>query len=242
MVKAKYIKYDIKVTATPEGFPGFFRSKRSVYHNPALAASFELVEAIDGVVYIDALVMKELKDAVVGSIIQYVDENYKTDSIEVIVDAQYEEYFVRNGFAVSLKGEVVILNYQFREDKVQTAFAYSNARHNCTQAVLLSFKDELGLSYDQASMLASGFGGGMCCGTVCGALTGLLMVYGGMKGFNAEQEENKGEFKEGVISFFAKFREIYGDVACDVLVQKQGYSPCPYIMRVCVKLLIDECK
>ncbi len=242
MQKGEYVSYDIKVTATPEGFSGFFQSERESYHNAQLAVSFELVKALDGVVYIDSLVMKHLDDAVVESIKCYVGEHYNTDSIEVVTSSEFEEYFVQNGFVVSLKGDVVILNYQYREDKVQTAFGYSNARHNCTQAVMLSFKDELGLSYDQASMLACGFENGMRCGSVCGSLTGLLMAYGGLEGFNRVKDENKAEFRENVPAVFEKFREIYGDIHCAPLVEQHGYPLCPYIVRTCVKLLRDELK
>ena len=52
--------------------------------------------------------------------------------------------------------------------------------YNCAQSVLIPFSAELGLTPEQAEGLAAHFGGGMGCGGACGALTGALMVLGGL--------------------------------------------------------------
>ncbi|MDD6435088.1 MAG: C-GCAxxG-C-C family protein [Clostridiales bacterium] len=49
---------------------------------------------------------------------------------------------------------------------------------NCAQAVLLSFEELLPVERSEAMALGSNFGGGMKIGTVCGAITGGLMVMG----------------------------------------------------------------
>lgn len=50
--------------------------------------------------------------------------------------------------------------------------------YNCSQAVLCSYCEKLGLDIKTAFKLSEGFGAGMGIQSVCGALTGLLMLVG----------------------------------------------------------------
>lgn len=54
---------------------------------------------------------------------------------------------------------------------------------NCSQAILVPFAKEMGLTEEQAFDLGFNFGGGMKRASVCGAVTAGLMVMG-MKGVN----------------------------------------------------------
>lgn len=49
---------------------------------------------------------------------------------------------------------------------------------NCSQIVLSSFAEDLGLDSEMANKVATCFGGGMGSGDTCGAVTGALMVLG----------------------------------------------------------------
>ena len=50
---------------------------------------------------------------------------------------------------------------------------------NCAQAVVLAFKDELGLSEETIKKLSIGFGGGLARQRLtCGAVSGMAMVLG----------------------------------------------------------------
>jgi C_GCAxxG_C_C family probable redox protein len=49
---------------------------------------------------------------------------------------------------------------------------------NCAQAVLASCGRTRGIGREMALRVAQGFGGGMCRGETCGALTGAMMVIG----------------------------------------------------------------
>ena len=50
--------------------------------------------------------------------------------------------------------------------------------YTCAQAVLLAFEDITGLEHTTAAKLSSGFGGGMGrLREVCGAVSGMFMVY-----------------------------------------------------------------
>lgn len=90
---------------------------------------------------------------------------------------------------------------------------------NCAQSVLLSFAQELNLEEKTALRIASGFGGGMCLGETCGAVTGAYMVLG-MK-INPEGKpvpQIKADSKEAVRKFNSLFLTKYGSLQCKKLL------------------------
>ena len=56
--------------------------------------------------------------------------------------------------------------------------AITEPHYNCAQSVTVSFAPVMGITEQQAYAMAANFGGGMKMGSVCGALTGCLMVLG----------------------------------------------------------------
>lgn len=66
--------------------------------------------------------------------------------------------------------------------KGELAKAYFLQGLNCCQAVVLAFKDELGLSEETLKKLAIGFGGGLARQRLtCGAVSGMSMVISALK-------------------------------------------------------------
>ena len=56
--------------------------------------------------------------------------------------------------------------------------------YNCAQAVAGAYAEEMGLEFDLAVRLASGFGGGMGrLRQVCGAVSGMVLVAGMKRGY-----------------------------------------------------------
>ncbi len=45
----------------------------------------------------------------------------------------------------------------------------------CSQAILIGYCDLFNLDHETALKLSTGFGGGMCMGKTCGAVTGAYM-------------------------------------------------------------------
>lgn len=79
-----------------------------------------------------------------------------------------------------------------RADKAKALFLQG---YNCAQSVAGAYTDILGLPFETAVRLASGFGGGIgrlreVCGAMCGAVMVLGAVYGydGPKAFEAKKE------------------------------------------------------
>lgn len=61
----------------------------------------------------------------------------------------------------------------------EDAAAYFNEGFSCSQAVVSSFSEDLGLHKETARTISCGFGAGMArTGNVCGAVTGAMMVIG----------------------------------------------------------------
>ena len=53
------------------------------------------------------------------------------------------------------------------------------ARHcNCAQTILIALAEVAGITEEEAAKLGSNFGGGMKCGSTCGAITSAAMIFG----------------------------------------------------------------
>lgn len=91
--------------------------------------------------------------------------------------------------------------------------------YNCCQAVLTTFCDELGLNKEAAMKIATGMGGGVRKGDVCGAVTGGAMVIGLKYGVDGQDQDEKKLKCHGLTeSFQEKFTEIYKSIQCrDIL-------------------------
>lgn len=94
-------------------------------------------------------------------------------------------------------------------EKAQELRARTDKHFNCCQSVLVAFAEEMGLTEEQAYDLGANFGSGMRCGSVCGTLTGALMVLG-MRGCDGEQSA----------SLLRRFREEHGEINCAALLKK----------------------
>ncbi len=91
---------------------------------------------------------------------------------------------------------------------------------NCAQAVLAACGDLTGLSEKEALGIASCFGGGMRCGSVCGALTGALMALGLLYPHNeAADKEAKADISRRTVAMIDAFRARWGNINCHDLLE-----------------------
>ncbi|MCT4615235.1 MAG: C-GCAxxG-C-C family protein [Marinifilaceae bacterium] len=105
------------------------------------------------------------------------------------------------------------------EDRRKIALDYFNSRMNCTQSVILAFKDVLNVSEESLIAISSGFGGGMGgLGKTCGAVTGAYMVLS-MIEYNPNLENSIASKKSysSVRRFNNLFVEKYGTDSCKEL-------------------------
>lgn len=93
-------------------------------------------------------------------------------------------------------------------EKVEDLRYHHGAENNCTQAILVTFAEEMGVSEEVARSLGSNFGLGMGCGSTCGVVTGAVAALGAM-----------GYSKKETATFMKQFMEKYGSYDCKVLLQ-----------------------
>ena len=118
--------------------------------------------------------------------------------------------------------------------------------YNCAQAVFLAFACEK-MDRDEAARLASAFGGGLA-GTrnTCGAVSGLAMAYGLLRGYAdpTDKEAKRAEY-EAVREMTEEFAQQNGSIICRELLGTDGKdtnaapserTPQYYKKRPCPKL------
>ena len=90
---------------------------------------------------------------------------------------------------------------------------------NCSQAVLSSYSKQFDLNCEKAYKVATGFGGGMRMGDICGAVTGAYMVLGLKYGnVTAEDQEEKAKTYEKVEEYTKRFKARNDSVICKDLL------------------------
>ena len=100
----------------------------------------------------------------------------------------------------------------------------TDAHFNCCQSVFMPFAEELGLDEEAARRIGAHFGAGMRVGSVCGALTGALMVLG-MYGFSEAEAR----------AFMEDFRQRAGFLNCADLLdasRNRGEEKKPHCDRL----------
>ncbi len=102
--------------------------------------------------------------------------------------------------------------------------------YNCAQAVLLTFDDMTGFDTKTAAALSSSFGGGMGrLREVCGAVSGMFMVSGVVRGYSApETGDKKAEHYAFIQKLAADYKKENGSIICRELLDLPGAdSPVP---------------
>ncbi len=102
---------------------------------------------------------------------------------------------------------------------VEKASQYFKQKFHCSQAVLASFAEDLGLTEEQALKLGGCFGAGMCKGEVCGACVGALMVLGMRFGqYKIEDRESRVKTNTLTERFLDEFGKMNGSYLCRELL------------------------
>ena len=104
-----------------------------------------------------------------------------------------------------------------REARARELFLAGN---NCAQSVLMAFADVVGLTEEQAALVAVGFGGGM--GRLrqnCGAYSAMVMVCGALSGADGASSQRREEVYARVQQVERLFRETFGTIQCAELLR-----------------------
>ncbi len=116
--------------------------------------------------------------------------------------------------------------------------------YNCAQSVFAAFSDLTGISKEDSARIASSFGGGMCgLRSTCGAVSGMLMALGTVRGYSdpADQKGKKEQYAVGK-ALADEFSSLLGSVVCRELLAGMKLSSVPsvrteeyYKSRPCAK-------
>ena len=119
--------------------------------------------------------------------------------------------------------------------------------YNCAQAVAVAFCDLTGMEKDYAAKLVSGFGGGMGgLREVCGAVSGMNMVFGCLYGYESPTDD---EAKKQVYAQFRQLAEAFqaqtGSIICREILKNPPTDPNPsprtaeyYAKRPCARMVM----
>ena len=101
-------------------------------------------------------------------------------------------------------------------NRVEEAKAIFRSGFNCSQAVLSSLSEDIGIDKELALKIASGFGAGMGrLQNTCGAVAGAFMVISYLNGQYRIDDKESSEKTYQLIRNFAKdFEEINGSINC----------------------------
>lgn len=133
-------------------------------------------------------------------------------------------------------------------DRKQLAMDYFMQGYNCSQAVVLAFKDLLDIDEKSLLKLASSFGGGMGrLREVCGSVSGMFIVLGLLYGYDVP---DRGEIKTNqykrIQEVAKEFEDLNGSIVCRELLhlneKHSSYIPTPrtndfYQKRPCKELI-----
>lgn len=112
--------------------------------------------------------------------------------------------------------------------------------YNCAETILAGANIVYNLGLDKEALkLAAGFGGGMAIESVCGALTGGIMVMGTM--FVQEKAHESSRIKKLTKEFFQAFEKKMGSIECTPLKGKYRTKEekCYYVKLIAAEVL-DE--
>ena len=111
--------------------------------------------------------------------------------------------------------------------------------YNCAQAVACVFADQLGIGEDEIFRLMEAFGGGMG-GTqgVCGAVSAMVFVVGGMISYGPEKlpETNKKASYASARALMEKFEQSIGTIVCQK-IKNENLCSCDGCIEEAVKIL-----
>ncbi len=107
-------------------------------------------------------------------------------------------------------------------ERCQRAKEFHEKGLNCGQAVLLAFTDVTGLTEQQSMAVASGFGGGLRCGGVCGVVNAAAVVLGTAYPATLENgPDGKKRSTQLTQDFQRRFTERFRKLDChDLLAEK----------------------
>ena len=108
-----------------------------------------------------------------------------------------------------------------KTQRCQAAIDYRRQGLNCSQCLLAAFRDRAGLTLEQAMALGTGMGGGVRCGSICGAVStpGMLL------GTACPDPTDRPAVTAVVKEYQRRFLEHFHRMDCRELLRAQDLEP-----------------
>ena len=119
------------------------------------------------------------------------------------------------------------------EDRLALAQQRRGEGYNCCQSVFLACRDLCDLP-EEAAYMGFCFGGGMQCGSVCGALSGGLMAIGAALP-RRDATENRPLAKTAALELEKRFAERFGTMLCSDILRENGKRICGDCVAFCTE-------
>jgi C_GCAxxG_C_C family probable redox protein len=104
-------------------------------------------------------------------------------------------------------------------DPMVNPVKYFDSGFNCAESVLLALSEVLNITNDCIPRVATGFGGGMRTGNICGAVSGAIMGLGLHYGRTTAEEIKKRDRMYAVVEEFVnQFQEKHKTIICRELL------------------------
>lgn len=111
---------------------------------------------------------------------------------------------------------------------------------NCAQVVAVMCREKSVVDEKAALAAMGGFGGGLRCGEVCGAVSGGVYSLGGYCPYTDGTDlETKKKIAELTKSFTAQFKDEYGTLLCRELTSDGSFSRCEAYMVRAAELVME---
>ena len=115
-------------------------------------------------------------------------------------------------------------NIMDTQERLKIASIKKEEGYNCCQCVILACADMVGMN-DDAAYAGFCFGAGMNCGSICGALTGGLMVLGAALP-RQDVMENRPLARAAALELEKRFHEKFGTLECKDIIRQHEKKMC----------------
>ena len=135
---------------------------------------------------------------------------------------------------------------KWTESRVDIALEHFRNGYNCAQSVFVTYADLFGLEEEQATKIASPFGGGLGgMRQVCGTVSGMSLVAGLFNGTSRPADKEGKKIHYDTVRLLSdEFKAEHGSIRCAQLLglepgmpEGMKKKPCSEYVRTCASLI-----
>ena len=134
-----------------------------------------------------------------------------------------------------------------KEDKTAKAKQLHSQRYSCSQSVVMTFAEDLGIKSELAERMSAAFGGGVAkMGEVCGCVSAMAVLSGFVKeNQTIEGKVDKMKAMAWTKDLAEKFRNECGDIVCRRLKAPEAITgrqpkPCRELVGIAARLIAEK--